>query len=86
LERDIIGLREENMPGAELLLVKVMESGKATVPLPALEDSRKTFREEFTQLAPSTKAIRNPAHYPIEFSAELKNLRDQAARKAGGAD
>lgn len=86
MEKDIIGLREENLPGAELLLVKIMESGKAVVPLPALEDSRKTFREEFAQLAPSTKAIRNPAHFPVEFSAELKNLRDQAARKAAGAD
>ena len=86
LERDIIGLREENMPGTELLLVKVMESGKAIASLPTLEDSRKTFREEFAQLAPSTQAIRNPVHYPIEFSADLNNLRDQAACNVASAE
>ena len=85
LEKDIIGLREENMPGAELLLVKVMESGKAIVPLPTLEDSRKTFLEEFAQLAPSTKAIRNPVHYPIEFSPRLQTLREEVERHASRA-
>jgi len=85
LEKDIIGLREENMPGAELLLVKVMESGKAIVPLPTLEDSRKTFREEFAQLAPSTQAIRNPVHYPIEFSPRLQTLREEVERHASHA-
>lgn len=85
LEKDIIGLREENMPEAERLLVKVMESGKAIVPRPTLEDSRKTFREEFARLAPSTKAIRNPVHYPIEFSPRLQTLREEVERRASHA-
>jgi nicotinate phosphoribosyltransferase len=85
LEKDVIGLREENMPGTELLLVKVMESGKAIAPLLTLEDSRKTFREEFAQLAPSTKAVRNPVPYPIDFSPRLKTLREEVERQASHA-
>jgi nicotinate phosphoribosyltransferase len=85
LEKDIIGLREENMPEAERLLVEIMASGKTIVPLPKVEDSRKTFREEFARLAPSAQAIRNPVHYPIEFSLRLQTLREDVERRASHA-
>jgi nicotinate phosphoribosyltransferase len=86
LEKDIIGLRDENMPATEPLLKKVMEGGNVAAPLPTLEESRKIHREEFARLAAATKAIRNPVHYPIEFSSRLQTLRDEIARRAALAE
>jgi nicotinate phosphoribosyltransferase len=74
LFRDIIGLRSENLSGAEALLKKVMDQGR-TVALPSLEASRSTFLEEFGRLPEAFKAICNPTRYPVEFSPALQKLR-----------
>ena len=84
LQNDIVTRRDERVPDAEPLLGKVMAEGKTVKPLPTLEQSRSTFMEEFSRLPEAVKSIRNPDNYPVEFSAELKKLRDQVARKAVG--
>ena len=81
LSKDLIGLRSENVPGAEPLLQKVMEKGVLTAPLPSLEASRSIFREEFMHLPDSLKAIKNPPLYPVEFTSRLRESRRQIARK-----
>ncbi len=86
LRNDCVTRRDENVPGATPLLENIMAQGRAVAPLPSLEQSRSGFLQEFASLPETVKSIRNPAHFPVEFSAELKNLRDQAARKAAGAD
>jgi nicotinate phosphoribosyltransferase len=80
LKHDVIGLRSENFPGAEPLLKKVMDQGKAAGS-PSLEESRSTFFEEFERLPAPFKAIRNPPHYPVEFSAALEKLRARVERE-----
>ena len=81
LQKDVVALRDENVPGAEPLLKKVMEHGATIAPLPSLESSRATFLDEFEQLPDSMKAIRNPAHFPVEFSRRLKALREKIEQK-----
>jgi nicotinate phosphoribosyltransferase len=77
LQRDIIGLRDENLPGTEPLLHKVMDRGKVVPPQPTLDDSRTTLRQEFASLPESAKAIRNPISYPVEFTPKLSTLLEQ---------
>ncbi len=74
LLRDIIGLREESLPGMEPLLHKVMERGKIVPPQPTLDDSRTTLRQEFASLPETAKAIRNPSSYSVEFTPKLTAL------------
>ncbi len=81
LQKDIIALRDEHVPHAEALLAKVMENGRIASPLPSLEDSRLTFQREFRLLPEPIKAIRNPATYPVEFSPQLANLRQEIVRR-----
>lgn len=74
LGSDVIGLRADNIAGAEPLLRKVMDRGKA-LRLANLAESRSAFLEEFKRLPEAVKAICNPARYPVEFSPALKKLR-----------
>ena len=74
LGSDVIGLRADNIAGAEPLLRKVMDRGKALRPA-NLQESRSTFLEEFKLLPEPVKAICNPAGYPVEFSPALQKLR-----------
>ncbi len=77
LQRDIIGLRDENLPRMEPLLCKVMDRGKVVSPQPTLDDSRTILRQEFAFLPESAKAIRNPSSYPVEFTPRLSALLKQ---------
>lgn len=79
LSCDIIGLRTQGVAGVEPLVKKVLDQGKAAS-LPSLEESRLTFLEEFRRLPEWVKAIRNPAQYPVEFSAALQKLRADVER------
>jgi nicotinate phosphoribosyltransferase len=83
LEKDIIALRGETVPGAEPLLKKVMAEGKLAAPLPSLEESRLTFLAEFAKLPEPIKAIQNPAHYPVEQSADLQGLAKRVEQQIG---
>ena len=76
LGSDVIGLRADNIAGAEPLLRKVMDRGIA-LRLADLEASRATLLEEFKRLPEPVKATRNPARYPVEFSPALQKLRDE---------
>lgn len=80
LARDVIGLREEQLPG-EPLLKEIMRGGKVVSPCPALSEMREGFASEFAALPGGCKAIRNPIPYSVEFSPRLKALRDAAAEK-----
>jgi nicotinate phosphoribosyltransferase len=81
LQKDVVALRSENVPGAEPLLKKVMEKGAIIAPLSSLESSRATFHDEFAHLPHSVKSIRNPAIYPVEFTPQLKALREKIEEK-----
>jgi nicotinate phosphoribosyltransferase len=83
LQKDVIALREENIPGADPLLQKVMASGKVAVRSPTLEEIRDNFMGEFKRLSDPIKAIRNPASYPVEISPQLTKLREEVGRQLG---
>jgi len=85
LEKDIIALRDENIVGTEPLLEKMMENGSVIGSLPSLQSSRSVFLNEFGRLASSLKAVRNPARYPVEFSARLRGLREQIEQQLSHA-
>jgi nicotinate phosphoribosyltransferase len=84
LEKDIVGLREETVSAAEPLLKKVMEQGKIVAPLPSLEEARSVFLDEFQQLPDTIKEIRDPANYPVEFTAPLTALCEEIEQKVVG--
>ncbi|MBI2985882.1 MAG: nicotinate phosphoribosyltransferase [Deltaproteobacteria bacterium] len=77
LRNDVIGLRDENLPGAEPLFKKVMEKGKAQAPYPSLKEIRESFLDEFRRLDDKSKAILSPATYPVELSPRLQQLKDE---------
>jgi nicotinate phosphoribosyltransferase len=77
---DIIGLRDEELPG-ERLLTKVMHDGKRIAGYPSLPELREIFVREFAALPESVRALRQPSRFPVEFSAKLKSLREQIAEK-----
>lgn len=81
LQRDVIALRDENLPGAEALLKNVMENGKAVKPYPTLNEIRESFLEEISRLPEPTKAIRNPRAYPVEASPRLRHLKEEVAEQ-----
>ena len=86
LQKDVIALREENIPGADPLLQKVMASGEVAVRCPTLEEIKDNFMGEFKRLADPIKAIRNPASYPVEISPQLTKLREEVGRQLGGPE
>jgi len=77
LERDMIGLRNEEVAGSEALLQKVMEHGKPVGPRPSLKEIRDRFLQEISRLDEKTRAICNPRPYPVELTPKLSHLRDK---------
>jgi nicotinate phosphoribosyltransferase len=81
--RDVIAQRDENL-GGEVLLKEFMREGKSYGHYPSLLESRKVFAADFAALPADVKAIRDPARYPVEFSAKLNALRQEIFRKLEG--
>jgi nicotinate phosphoribosyltransferase len=75
LARDVIGLRDEDLPGGAPLLQPVMRQGRLTRPLPSLRESRKYFLAQFALLPEQFKALQAPAPYPVDLSPELSALQ-----------
>ena len=78
--RDIIGLRDDQMPG-EPLLKEFMRDGVVMATYPPLTEIRSVFAADFAAFPDPVKAIRNPTSYPVEFSARLKALSDDTTQK-----
>lgn len=85
LERDVIALRSEEIPGAEPLLKKVMERGEIKEPYPKLGEIRQRFLDEFARLDERIKAIQDPAVYPVELSPRLQQLKEEIERQVAHA-
>ncbi len=75
--RDVVGLREENLPG-EKLLQEYLRDGIMVNRYPSLGESREIFAADLQALHQEVKTIRDPSPYPVEFSKELNALRDRA--------
>jgi len=79
-ERDVIGMRAEQLSG-ETLLKEVMRDGRRTAPSASLTESRDLFAAEFAALAPGVKTIRKPHPYTVELSAKLHAIQAAVAEK-----
>jgi len=78
LQRDVIGLREEDFPDSEPLLRKVMDKGRIIPPLPTLPQIQENFSSEFSRLADSHKSIVDaPKAYPVSVSPKLDALQSE---------
>ena len=72
--KDIVTLREESSAGTPLLDV-VMTGGRRVKPSPALMEIRKYCREQLRGL-PKELLQLTPKHYPVEFTASLRELTE----------
>jgi nicotinate phosphoribosyltransferase len=86
LKKDVIALDDETLPGAEPLLNKVMENGKAQGTYPSLKEIRERFLAEFELLGENVKAVRSPELYPVEISPRLKRLNEDISRRVAEAE
>lgn len=86
LKRDVIGLRDENLPG-EPLLRKVMEKGEILGRRPALPEIRQTFLAEFSNLDEKYRKLDgSPPHFPVSHSPRLRRLQGKLIRKIRGRE
>jgi len=73
--RDVIALADEPpIPGAQRLLVKVMDHGRAIAPHP-LDEIRERCRSQLALLPASLKDLRHVAPSPVALSPKLQTLR-----------
>jgi nicotinate phosphoribosyltransferase len=77
LSGDVIGLAEEELPGAEELLQMVMSGGRRTGPEPTLTEMRDLLAHELEHLAPEYQQLVDPPRYPVEYSQRLQKLAQQ---------
>ncbi len=75
-QEDIIGIREEHMDYAILLLEKVMEYGKCLRPHPPLEIIRTQFSENFELLPETYKSLDHQQPYPVSLSKRLSDIQE----------
>jgi nicotinate phosphoribosyltransferase len=82
LNRDVIGLRDDELEGGEPLLIKVMEKGKVTMERLALPEIQKAFLDEFSNLDEKYKSLGSQVRkYPVHLSPRLKRLQAQVVRE-----
>ncbi len=74
LDRDIIGLHDESIPGGTPLLTQVMAEGRRTGPDPALAEIRERFYKDFRGLGDRFKELVEPPRYPVSISPRLEQL------------
>jgi nicotinate phosphoribosyltransferase len=78
---DIVGLRGEQLAGAQPLLEPVLQAGRVVGRLATLEDAKALCRDELDRLPAIYQAIVDPARYPVEFSARLQELREATEKE-----
>lgn len=71
MQEDVIGRRQEEVPGGQPLLQRVMRHGQPEGPRPSLQDSRAYFLQEFSRLPKKYKALSQPPLYPVRLSPGL---------------
>ncbi|UCD90975.1 MAG: nicotinate phosphoribosyltransferase [Desulfobacterales bacterium] len=75
---DVIGVRDETIPGTLPLLENVMENGKLLHPHPSLGHLRNRFEYNFSLLDDQYKSIQDTAVYPVLLSRRLEKLQNLA--------
>jgi nicotinate phosphoribosyltransferase len=79
---DVIGLVEENFPGAETLLEPVMIGGKRSVPRTDLSAARERCLQHRTRLPEPVRSLDGVAvPYPVRHSKKLEALLEEVRRR-----
>lgn len=78
--RDVLGLRDEDLPGAEQL-VTVVEDGAVVRDLPDLPAVRERARRERRRLPAGCRALRDPDDYPVAVSDGLGALTTELRQR-----
>jgi len=73
--RDVIGLRDDDLPG-ESLLETVVEDGELVYDVPDLDEIRERTLAELEKLPRSVRAIEDPAEYAVEISERLGEVTE----------
>lgn len=74
---DIITLWDEEVEGAEPLLIPIMIKGEIVYDFPELEEIRKYCMKQLSALPEKYKRIRGSKTYPVKISEKLKELRNE---------
>ena len=72
---DYIGLRDDDVVGAERLLEPVMKNGKILSPLPSLQDIKNRFKRNFSALDTQYKSLHDTLTYPVKLTLRLAKLQ-----------
>ena len=81
--RDILGLSDESVTGAEEMLVEVMSSGALTAANPSLPEIRERLEEDMQRLDPRFKELHRPPLYPVQPSPKLQRLTATVQEQLG---
>ena len=85
LDHDVIGLQDEDLPGAEPVLERVMYSGCPIGPRHSLESIRGRMLRDMERLGGESKALTAPVAYPVKFSPRLQSLSAQVRHGLEGS-
>lgn len=80
---DVIAASDETPVSDWPLLQPVMHDGHLIAPLPALAATQHHAQLQLAALPARFKALREPAQYPVRYSAELERRRLDLLRKIG---
>ena len=72
--RDVLGLSDESVTGAEEILVEVMAGGTLSAAKTSLPEIRKRLEADLQRLDPRFKALHRPPLYPVQISPKLQRL------------
>ncbi|NPB08860.1 MAG: nicotinate phosphoribosyltransferase, partial [Thermodesulfobacteria bacterium] len=77
-EKDLIGLREEEIPGAKPLLRCLMRQGKREEKAPTLEEIRHRVAQGLEMLPEALRLVRpEEVYYSVELTESLTRLQEQ---------
>ncbi|NDD62858.1 MAG: nicotinate phosphoribosyltransferase [Acidobacteria bacterium] len=71
---DTIGLRDESLPGEELLR-RVMVDGSPVGLSPGLEEIRSYAKEQVRRIPAAVRSLKSPESYPVGYSERLEMAR-----------
>jgi len=77
-QRDLLGCAGESLRDAEALLEPVLRGGRLVKPLPRLGEARQRAARDLAALPSACRRLSDPEPYPVERSAALEALLQEA--------
>ena len=83
MQEDVIGLRDETIPGMSALLVPFMKNGKRLDSQASLDDIRRQTASQLSSLPPRLKALEGTPSYTVTLSEQLVDLQNKLVGELG---